>query len=705
MRIVIDLQGAQTESRFRGIGRYSIAIARGIIRNNSRHEIFIALSAMLDESIADIKAQFADLLPAENIVVWHAVGPVRAMDQGNEWRRESAELIREAFLESLCPDVVFITSLFEGHVDDAATSVHKFSRQYKVAVLHHDLIPLVQAETYLQDDVYKPYYLQKVEWLKNADLLLTNSAYTAQEAIEHLHLQGDHVQNIAAAVDSQFCMAEVAASEKETVLGHYGIQREFMLYAPGGFDSRKNFKRLIEAYAGLSDALRRSHQLVIVSKLSIGDRQYLESLASGNGLQQGELVLTGYVPEDELIQLYRLCKLFIFASLHEGFGLPVLEAMSCGAPVIGSNVTSIPEVIDNPEALFDPYSVSSMRDKIAQCLTDDTFLARLKEIAQQQARNFSWDKAAVTALEAFEKIAVEDTGTAQVLPEALIQKILAIPQGQPDDRDLRLCATAIDYNLKTAELYQIDDKSLNWRVEGPFDSSYSLSLVNREFVRALSADGVEVLLHSTEGPGDFAPDASFMAQSENSDLLAFYNQCQTRKSNEKIDILSRNIYPPRVTKMDAKVKFLHCYAWEETGFPQPWINEFNRELDGVLCTSEHVRKILIDNGLNVPAFVVGNGCDHWLNIPAETTKDVDHGTFRFLHVSSCFPRKGIQAMLQAWGRAFTRRDNVILIIKTFNNPHNEIDAWLAQAQAQFIDYPKVEVIKEDMSATELKGLW
>ncbi|MDP1153951.1 hypothetical protein, partial [Klebsiella pneumoniae] len=76
---------------------------------------------------------------------------------------------------------------------------------------------------------------------------------------------------------------------------------------------------------------------------------------------------------------------------------------------------------------------------------------------------------------------------------------------------------------------------------------------------------VEMLLHSTEGPGDFAPDASFMAQPENSDLLAFYNQCRTRKSNEKIDILSRNIYPPRVSEMDAKVKLLHCYAWEETG--------------------------------------------------------------------------------------------------------------------------------------------
>lgn len=125
----------------------------------------------------------------------------------------------------------------------------------------------------------------------------------------------------------------------------------------------------------------------------------------------------------------------------------------------------------------------------------------------------------------------------------------------------------------------------------------------------------------------------------------------------------------------------------------------------MLCTSEHVRKLLIDNGLNVPAFVVGNGCDHWLNTSAETTKNVDDGTFRFLHVSSCFPRKGVQAMLQAWGRAFTRRDNVILIIKTFNNPHNEIDAWLAHAQAQFAEYPKVEVIKEDMSASQLKGLY
>ncbi len=116
----------------------------------------------------------------------------------------------------------------------------------------------------------------------------------------------------------------------------------------------------------------------------------------------------------------------------KALGCLVLEAMSCGAPAIGSNVTSIPEVIGNPEALFDPYSVSSIREKIAQCLNDAPFLARLKEMAQQQARNFSWDNAAVTALEAFEKIATEDAGTVQVLPEALIQRILAISHCQPE---------------------------------------------------------------------------------------------------------------------------------------------------------------------------------------------------------------------------------------------------------------------------------
>lgn len=135
------------------------------------------------------------------------------------------------------------------------------------------------------------------------------------------------------------------------------------------------------------------------------------------------------------------------------------------------------------------------------------------------------------------------------------------------------------------------------------------------------------------------------------------------------------------------------------------INNFNRELDAILCTSEHVRKVLIDNGTKVPVFNVGNGCEHWERIQSAKQPQLNAKTFRFLHVSSCFPRKGVQAMLVAYGAAFTAKDDVSLIIKTFANPHNEVQAWLKEAQKQHVNYPDVIIIEQDMPEQELKALY
>ena len=110
MRIVIDMQGAQTESRFRGIGRYTLSFAQAIVLNRGEHEIILALSGLFPDTIEPIRAAFDDLLPQENIRVWHAPGPVREGESGNDWRREVAELVREAFLASLHPDVVHLSA-------------------------------------------------------------------------------------------------------------------------------------------------------------------------------------------------------------------------------------------------------------------------------------------------------------------------------------------------------------------------------------------------------------------------------------------------------------------------------------------------------------------------------------------------------------------------------------------------------------------
>src|SRR3982074_2814429 len=149
MRIVIDLQGAQGASRHRGIGRYSLSLAKAMVRNRKDHEVLITLNGMFPDSIEPIRDAFDDLLPQSNIRVWEAAGPTNPHGAENAWRRRAAELIREAFLASLQPDVVHITSIFEGFDDDAVHTIGALANQFPTAVTAYDLIPLMQSQTYL----------------------------------------------------------------------------------------------------------------------------------------------------------------------------------------------------------------------------------------------------------------------------------------------------------------------------------------------------------------------------------------------------------------------------------------------------------------------------------------------------------------------------------------------------------------------------
>src|SRR5258706_7847010 len=111
MKIVIDLQGAQsTGSRNRGIGRYTLWLTEALIRNRGTHEIVLALSSAFPETIEELRAKFGALLPETNIVTWCCPRPVAHIDVGNTWRRKTAELVREAFLASLKPDMVLVAS-------------------------------------------------------------------------------------------------------------------------------------------------------------------------------------------------------------------------------------------------------------------------------------------------------------------------------------------------------------------------------------------------------------------------------------------------------------------------------------------------------------------------------------------------------------------------------------------------------------------
>lgn len=402
MRIVIDLQGAQGESRLRGIGRYSLAIALAIARNKGKHEVLIVLNGLLSDSVEPIRAAFNEILPSENIRVWFAQGPLHAMDPENTWRRNTAELIRESFLASLEPDIVLVTSLFEGFVDNAVHSIGLGPYQVPTAVISYDLIPLMQSETYLKpNSLYEAFYRRSVDFLKKADLYLAISNSSGRELSDYLGIKSSQISNILASVDDCFRPIVIPSKESAKIRRKFGLTKPFVMYS-GGADIRKNHLRLIKAFALLPEEIRNKYQLVIVGKLHEEEFQRFTTYAEIHDLTSTDVVLTGKVSDDELVKLYNLAELFVLPSWHEGFGLPALEAMSCGTATIGANTTSVPEVIGRKDALFDPFNAFAISQKIAEVLTNQNFRKQLEKHGLKQAKLFSWDNSAKTAISSFE---------------------------------------------------------------------------------------------------------------------------------------------------------------------------------------------------------------------------------------------------------------------------------------------------------------
>lgn len=481
MRIVIDLQGAQTESRYRGIGRYSLSLAKAIAKNRGEHEVLIVLSALFPDTIEPIRTSFDALLPQENIRVWRAISPVRECQAGNEHRREAAESIREVFLASLQPDVLFIPSLFEGFLDDAVTSINFCKPGYLTLVTLHDLIPLIDAETYLTPNpLYESHYKRKLEHFSRAAGYLAVSEYSAREGVKRISLQEDTVAVVHNACDAIFRPITTADFDLQQRLSRLNISKPFILNT-GGADERKNLPRLIQAFASLPASLKGRFQLLLAGKYPDVATHALSQLALDEGLGCDDCVFAGYIPDEELAVLYSHCSLFVFPSWHEGFGLPPLEAMNCGAPVIGANTSSLPEVIGWEDALFDPFDVRAIAGKVEQALTDGSFRQQLIENGRRQAKRFSWDASAIKAIEFFEtRFSRFQKSRTCVLPGGRKPKLAYVSPLQPEKSIYRRCNVELIQELE--KFYDVIFVVLgSYRAVDPLVSLYC-TVRNREWL-------------------------------------------------------------------------------------------------------------------------------------------------------------------------------------------------------------------------------
>ena len=378
-----------------------------------------------------------------------------------------------------------------------------------------------------------------------------------------------------------------------------------------------------------------------------------------------QVVLAGTVPEATLMAFYRSADAFICMSEHEGFGMPLIEAALFNVPVLACAASSIPGTLGGGGLLIEDDNPRTMAEQLHLLLTDSTLRRRVSVAQQRNLRRF-------------------EVGRMREQLTAYLQQLdIMVPRAT--------AATAMN------ELQGY------WQIEGPFDSSYSLAIVNRELALALKESGKDVGLRSLEGGNDTVPSDEFL--SSHPDCAALAQRCKGTTTTP--DVALRFCYPPQVADMQGKINVLHSYGWEESGFPEEYVEEFNHYLDLITVLSHSVAKILRDAGVCVPIAVTGAGVDHLLQVVPQTPAELQ-GTLRgfgFLHISSCFPRKGIDTLLWVYGQLFRSRDDVSLIIKTFPNPHNDVAMQLERFRQFDPDFPHVVLIERDYTEAELVGLY
>ncbi|MGO9453003.1 MAG: glycosyltransferase [Candidatus Binataceae bacterium] len=301
------------------------------------------------------------------------------------------------------PDAIHFTNLFGVDAPSlVAPSVDASACSEVVCATLYDLIPLVMSEMFLSDPVEDRCYRSCLDRLRGCDLILSISESSRRDAIGLLGIEEDRIVTIGA--DSSptfrpFVSDSASLSEATRLKRRLGIERDFV-FSCGGSGLQKNIDGLVSAFSALPAAMRGQRQLVISGILEQSHLERLRRLASTGGLRDNQLVFTGYVPDEDLACLYSQCELFVFPSLYEGFGLPILEAMRCGAAVIASNTSSMSELVDRSDALFDPAKPEEIAALMVRGLSDHGFRRSLAAHGIRRATDFSWEASADIAWQA-----------------------------------------------------------------------------------------------------------------------------------------------------------------------------------------------------------------------------------------------------------------------------------------------------------------
>ncbi|MGA2911271.1 MAG: glycosyltransferase family 1 protein [Candidatus Levyibacteriota bacterium] len=275
--------------------------------------------------------------------------------------------------------------------------------KFKTIVTVHDLTPIVFPQAFPRGIRGEIKWQMQRFALKRADVILTDSESSKKDIQNYVGARENKIHVVYLAAGEQYIQLETKNFKSE-IQKRYGLPDRFVLYV-GDVTWNKNLPRLIDAVKSINIPLVMIGKS-LVSDTYDKDNPWNADLNRVNELTKGNsnIMKLGFVSAEELVQIYNLATVFVMPSLYEGFGLPILEAMACGCPVITSKEGSIPEVADEAVFYVDAYDVESIAAGIKKVFTDKKLQGELKEKGLKNVQRFSWRKAAQETTDVYKGI-------------------------------------------------------------------------------------------------------------------------------------------------------------------------------------------------------------------------------------------------------------------------------------------------------------
>ncbi len=274
------------------------------------------------------------------------------------------------------------------------------NRGVKKVLTIHDLTPLLFPETHIRKTVFL--WNSSLKLIKNrVDIVIAVSENTKNDCMEYLDIPEEKIKVVHLAADIRYKPLKNKEEIRIELEDKYGLKNPFLL-SVGTLEKRKNISTLLKAFYKLKNNNRVNHKLVITGGEGWKYQEIFDTLDRLD--LKKDVIFTGYVPDDDLVKLYNVADIFVYPSLYEGFGLPPLEAMACGCPVITSNTSSLPEVVGDAGIMVDPLDTNSLYREMDEILSDDNLKNMLMKKSLQRAQMFNWRRTAKETWDIYEEI-------------------------------------------------------------------------------------------------------------------------------------------------------------------------------------------------------------------------------------------------------------------------------------------------------------